>query len=54
MRFSIEVTAAECRANLGKYLEMAKKTDIVITRYGKAIARLTTPDKQSTEKEISK
>ena len=37
------VTATEFKTNLGKYLEMAKKQDIFITKNGKSIARLTSP-----------
>lgn len=45
-----EVTATELKINLGKYLEMAEKTDIVVTRNGKAVAKLTTPYKTRTDK----
>lgn len=37
------VTATEFKTNLGKYLEMAIKQDIFITKNGKSIARLTSP-----------
>ena len=37
------VTATEFKTNLGKYLEMARKQDIFITKNGKSIARLTSP-----------
>ena len=37
------VTATEFKTNLGKYLEMATKQDIFITKNGKNIARLTSP-----------
>lgn len=37
------VTATEFKTNLGKYLEMAMKQDIFITKNGKSIARLTSP-----------
>lgn len=37
------VTATEFKTNLGKYLEMAAKQDIFITKNGKNIARLTSP-----------
>ena len=37
------VTATEFKTNLGKYLEMATKQDIFITKNGKKIARLTSP-----------
>lgn len=35
------VTATEFKTNLGKYLEMAMKQDIFITKNGRNIARLT-------------
>ena len=37
------VTATEFKNNLGKYLEMAMKQDIFITKNGNNIARLTSP-----------
>ena len=37
------ITAAELKANLEKYLEMAMSQDIFITKNGKSIARLTSP-----------
>lgn len=37
------VTATELKTNLGKYLELAAKQDIFITKNGKNIARLTSP-----------
>ena len=37
------VTGTEFKTNLGKYLEMARKQDIFITKNGKNIARLTSP-----------
>ena len=37
------VTATEFKTNLGKYLEMAASQDILITKNGKNIARLTSP-----------
>ena len=37
------VTATEFKINLGKYLDLAKKQDIFITKNGKNIARLTAP-----------
>lgn len=38
------ITATEFKTNLGKYLEMATSQDIFITKNGKSIARLTSPD----------
>ncbi|MCI9553463.1 MAG: type II toxin-antitoxin system Phd/YefM family antitoxin [Acutalibacter sp.] len=37
------VTATELKSNLGKYLELAARQDIFITRNGRNIARLTSP-----------
>ncbi len=37
------VTATEFKSNLGKYLELAARQDIFITKNGKNIARLTSP-----------
>ena len=37
------ITAAELKANLEKYLEMAMSQDIFITKNGKSIARFTSP-----------
>ena len=37
------VTATEFKTNRGKYQEMARKQDIVSTKNGKNIARLTSP-----------
>ena len=37
------VSATELKSNLGKYLELAARQDIFITRNGRNIARLTSP-----------
>lgn len=37
------VTATEFKNNLGRYLERVHEEDVLITHYGQAIARLTTP-----------
>jgi prevent-host-death family protein len=39
----MSVTATEFKANLGKYLLLAATADILITQYGKVIAKLTSP-----------
>ena len=39
----MSITATEFKANLGKYLLMAATEDILITQYGKVIAKLTNP-----------
>ncbi len=38
------ITATEFKSNLGKYLDIAMKQDIYITKNGKNIARLTSPN----------
>ena len=38
------ITATEFKKNLGKYLELANKEDIRITKNGKVIALLKAPD----------
>ena len=39
----IQATATEFKANLGKYLQLAGREEIHITRNGRAIAVLTAP-----------
>lgn len=39
----MSITAAEPKANLGKYLILALTEDIFITQYGKVVAKLTNP-----------
>lgn len=43
------VTATELKTNLGKYLEIATKQDVFITKNGKNIARLTSPSVNKRE-----
>lgn len=43
------VSATEFKTNLGQYLELVGKEDIVITRNGKRIARLTDAAKDKTD-----
>ena len=38
---TILVTATELKTNLGKYLELAAKQDIYITKNGRRVAKLT-------------
>ena len=45
----MSITATEFKSNLGKYLQMAMVEDILITQYGKVIARLTTPFESRVE-----
>lgn len=39
----MSITAAELKENLGKYLLLAEKEDVYITRNGKVVAKLTNP-----------
>lgn len=49
----LQVTATEFKKNLGKYLAMIYKEDIIITRNGVPIAQVTTPkDKSLVQKLI--
>ncbi|MBR5341396.1 MAG: type II toxin-antitoxin system prevent-host-death family antitoxin [Erysipelotrichaceae bacterium] len=38
------ITATELKTNLGKYLEMVNDEEIIITKNGKSIARLSKPE----------
>ena len=37
----IQITATDFKANLGKYLALAEREDIVITKSGKSVAKLS-------------
>lgn len=39
----MSITATELKMNLGKYLQLAEKEDVYITRNGKVVAKLTNP-----------
>ena len=39
----MQITATELKQNMGKYLSMASRHDIFITKNGRRIARLTSP-----------
>ena len=39
----MSITATELKENLGKYLQLAASEDILITRNGKVVAKLTSP-----------
>ena len=45
----MSITASELKANLGKYLLLAKSEDILITQYGKVVAKLTNPFQDRVE-----
>ena len=48
------VTATELKNNMGKYLDLATKEDIIITKNGKRIAKLisATEDKMTIAKSL--
>jgi antitoxin (DNA-binding transcriptional repressor) of toxin-antitoxin stability system len=37
------ITATELKANLGRYLDAAKREDIFVTRRGKVVAKISNP-----------
>lgn len=39
----MSITATELKHNLGKYLLLAEKEDVFITKNGKVVAKLTNP-----------
>ena len=39
----MSITATELKSNLGKYLLLAEKEDVFITRNGRVVAKLTNP-----------
>ena len=39
----MQITATEFKGNMGKYLSMASRRDIYITKNGQRIAKLTNP-----------
>jgi prevent-host-death family protein len=43
------ITATEFKSNLGRYLDLVGEEDIVITRNGKRIAKLTDAAKDKTD-----
>ena len=40
------ITATEFKSNLGKYLDMVNEEEVVITKNGKNIARLSNPESE--------
>ncbi|GHU61808.1 hypothetical protein AGMMS49983_02180 [Clostridia bacterium] len=50
----MEITATQFKTNLGKYLEEAGDEEIVITKNGKAIARLLGPEGGGRSEETAK
>ena len=45
----MSITATELKTNLGKYLLMAAKEDVFITRNGRTVAKLTSPYKNKLD-----
>lgn len=45
----MSITATELKSNLGKYLMLAAKEDIFITRNGKVVAKLSNPNQDRVE-----
>jgi prevent-host-death family protein len=43
------ITATEFKTNIGKYLKLAAKEEIIITKNGKRVARLVDADKDRTD-----
>ena len=43
------ITATELKENLGKYLELSKTEDILVTKNGKPITKLTSPFAEKME-----
>lgn len=43
------ITATELKSNLGKYLLLATKEDIFITRNGKVVAKLSNPNQDRVD-----
>ena len=37
----LQITATELKANLGKYITLAEREDVVITKSGKNVAKIT-------------
>lgn len=50
----MSITATELKMNLSKYLLLAEKEDVFITRNGKVVAKLTNPyqDRVETAKSL--
>ena len=45
----MSITATEVQLNLGKYLKLAEHEDILITRNGKVVAKLSNPNADRVE-----
>ena len=42
---AMKITATELKSNLGKYLQLVEKEDVIINKNGKTIAVLSNPNK---------
>lgn len=45
----MSITATELKSNLGKYLQLASREDVYITRNGKVVAKLSNPYQDRVE-----
>ena len=45
----MSITATELKMNLGKYLMLAEKEDIYITKNGKVVAKLSNPNQDRVD-----
>lgn len=45
----MSITATELKLNLGRYLKLAEHEDILITRNGKVVAKLSNPNADRIE-----
>lgn len=48
----MNVTATELKSNLGKYLAIAGEEDVLISKNGRAVAKLTAPHRASRADEM--
>ena len=46
----MKITLTELKGNLGKYIMMSQKEDILVTKNGKIVSRLTEPFNARKEK----
>ncbi len=44
------ITATELKENLGRYLELASTEDIIVSKHGVPVARLTAPGSSRVER----
>ncbi len=45
----MSITATELKLNLGRYLKLAEHEDVLITRNGKVVAKLSNPNADRVE-----